>query len=73
MNEELLRYITGYIQEHGYPPSVREIAEGVGVSSTDTVHRHIKEMLISEMLETDAEPGAARAIRVPGWKFVRDE
>lgn len=61
MNEEILRYITGYIQEHGYPPSVREIAEGVWVSSTDTAHRHIKEMLISGMLETDAEPGAARA------------
>lgn len=73
MNEEILRYITGYIQEHGYPPSVREIAEGVGVSSTDTVNRHIKEMLISGMLETDAEPGAARALRVPGWKFIRDE
>lgn len=73
MNEEILRYITGYIQEHGYPPSVREITDGVGVSSTDTVHRHIKKMLISGMLETDAEPGAARAFRVPGWKFVRDE
>ena len=73
MNEEILRYITGYIQEHGYPPSVREIAEGVGVSSTNTVHRNIKEMLISGMLETDAEPGAARAFRVPKWKFIRDE
>ena len=73
MNEEILRYITGYIQQHGYPPSVRETADGVGPASINTVHRHMQEMLKNGMLETDAEPGAARAIRVPGWKYIRKE
>lgn len=64
-------YIVDYLEEHGYPPSVREIADGVGVGSTSTVHHHICIMLKRKELETDAKPGASRAIRVPGYRFTR--
>lgn len=32
--ERILEYIKQYIQEHCYPPTIREIAEGVGLKSS---------------------------------------
>ena len=37
----ILKYIEKQINENGYPPSVREIGKGVGLSSTATVHTYI--------------------------------
>jgi repressor LexA len=37
----VLDYITGFLRERGYSPSFQEIAEGVGLSSIATVHKHI--------------------------------
>ena len=42
--EEVLIYIKKYIVKHGYPPAVREICEGLGLSSPATVHTHLKEL-----------------------------
>lgn len=33
--------IAGSVRDRGYPPTIREIAEHVGVSSTNTVHGHL--------------------------------
>lgn len=66
-------FVVDYIQEHGYPPTVREIADGVYLASTSSVHSHLLQMLESGTLETDAQNGSSRAIRVPGYKFVREE
>lgn len=73
MKQRILEYITNYIQTHGYPPSVREIGAGVGLKSTSSVHAHLARMIEIGMLETDAEVGASRAIRVPGYRFVKEE
>lgn len=64
-------YIVDYLEEHGYPPSIREIADGVGVRTASTVHHHLCTMFERGVLETDAKPGASRAIRVPGYRFTR--
>jgi len=37
----ILKYIEKQVNENGYPPSVREIGKGVGLSSTATVHTYI--------------------------------
>lgn len=66
----LLRYIKEYIQEHSYPPSVREMGYAVGLKSTSSVQRNLEIMLKLGMIETDAPPGTPRAIRVPGMKFM---
>lgn len=66
---QILRFICQYIKGHGYPPSVREIGSGVGLSSTSTVHHHIKIMLDTGMLETDAGYNSPRALRVPGCQI----
>jgi repressor LexA len=39
---EILNYIEAHTLENGYPPSVREICQAVGLKSTSTVHAHIK-------------------------------
>ena len=69
----ILKFITEYIQKHGYSPSIREIGKAVGLSSSSSVHAHLCEMFKSGMLETDAGIGEARAIRVPGMKFVMED
>jgi len=39
---KILDVIAGFTAEHGYPPSVREIGELVGLSSSSTIHAHLK-------------------------------
>lgn len=45
--QQILAFIQDYLNENGYPPSVREIGKAVGLSSTASVARHLK------MLEQD--------------------
>ena len=71
--QKILEFIVSYIHGHSYPPTVREIGEGVGLKSTASVQSHIVRMLDCGMIETDADPGSTRAIRVPGYKFVKEE
>ena len=71
--EKMLEAIIEYIKAHGYPPSVREIGEAVGLKSTSSVHAHLSQMLRKGVIETDAEYGSPRAIRIPGYKFVPEE
>lgn len=65
--------IVDYIAKHGYAPTVREIADMVALKSTSSVQSHLQKMFESGELETDAGPSSPRAIRVPGYKFVKEE
>ena len=40
--QQIYDYIVSFSEEHGYPPSVREIGEYVGLKSPSTVHFHLK-------------------------------
>lgn len=62
-------FIVRYLEQYRYPPSVRDIAEGVSLASTSTVHFHIRRLIDEGRLETDAPPGSPRALRVSGYKF----
>lgn len=42
--EEVLTFIKKYIVKNGYPPAVREIGKGLGLSSPATVHTHLKKL-----------------------------
>lgn len=70
---EMLEFIRQYLYEHGYPPSRKEIADGVGLRSTSSVQSHIERMLAEGMLETDVEEGSPRALRIPGMRYVNSE
>lgn len=44
MQQKIYEYISRCIREQGYPPSVREIGEAVGLKSPSTVHFHLKHL-----------------------------
>lgn len=71
--KKIMTYMTNYMQIHGYSPSIREIGDGIGLKSTSTVNNHLNKMIELGQLETDAPPGASRAIRVPGYRFRKEE
>ena len=71
-HENILKAIIDYVEKHGYPPTVREIGEATGLKSTSSVHRYLKEMFELGILETDAEFSNPRAIRIPGYVFVKE-
>ena len=59
---EILEVIEAHMREHGYPPSVREIGEAVGLASTSTVHAHLASLQRMGYLRRD--PSKPRAIEV---------
>ena len=44
MQKRIYEYIASCIRDQGYPPSVREIGEAVGLKSPSTVHFHLKHL-----------------------------
>ena len=70
-NKQILQLIIQYIQKHGYPPTVEEIRVMTGYKSKNTVWVHLKQMKDAGMIETDAGM-TARAIRVPGYRYVKE-
>lgn len=59
---EILDLIMETVQRRGYPPSVREIGEAVGLSSPSTVHSHLSALVEAGYLRRD--PSKPRAIEV---------
>jgi repressor LexA len=57
---EILSFIRARINSHGYPPSVREIGEAVGLKSSSTVHAHLVQLEEKGYLRKD--PSTPRAI-----------
>jgi repressor LexA len=57
---QVLEYIDRSVRERGYPPSVREIGEAVGLSSPSTVHAHLAALQDKGFLRRD--PTKPRAI-----------
>ena len=51
--EEVLTFIKKYSAEHGYPPAIREICLGVGLSSPATVFVHVKNLENKGYLKTE--------------------
>ncbi|MFQ3549476.1 MAG: transcriptional repressor LexA [Armatimonadota bacterium] len=60
--KQILQCISDYTDEHGYPPTVREIGELVGLSSSSTVHAHLRILEREGYISRDAV--LTRAIRV---------
>ena len=51
MRQKILDYISAYTDDNGYPPSVREICQAVGLRSPSTVHSHLKILQDAGLLE----------------------
>ena len=60
--QQIYDYIVDFSAQHGYPPSVREIGEYVGLKSPSTVHFHLKGLKAAGFISQ--QEGKTRAITV---------
>jgi repressor LexA len=58
----ILDYLRAFVDDHGYPPTVREIGEAVGLRSPSTVHAHLAQLERAGFLRRD--PTKPRAIEL---------
>ena len=58
--QALCDFLRQFTQERGYPPTVREIGEHLGLRSTSSVHFHLKKLLDAGIVYM--EPGKTRSI-----------
>ncbi len=61
---EIFDFVVAYADKHGYPPTVREIGESVGLASPSTVHAHLANLERAGYLRRD--PTKPRALEVVG-------
>ncbi|BBH19882.1 LexA repressor [Paenibacillus baekrokdamisoli] len=60
--QAILEFIKMEVREKGYPPSVREIGEAVGLASSSTVHGHLDRLEKKGLIRRD--PTKPRAIEI---------
>src|SRR5207237_2834285 len=79
--QEMWDFLVEYVDRHGYPPTVREIGESVGLASPSTVHAHLANLERAGLLKRDPtkpralelvgrEPAAARSGDLPKLPLV---
>jgi repressor LexA len=61
---EIYEFVTEYVDTHGYPPTVREIGDAVGLASPSTVHAHLANLERAGYLRRD--PTKPRALELVG-------
>jgi repressor LexA len=61
---EIWSFLVEYVDGHGYPPTVREIGEAVGLASPSTVHAHLANLERAGLLRRD--PTKPRALELVG-------
>jgi repressor LexA len=62
--QEIWSFLVEYVDLHGYPPTVREIGEAVGLASPSTVHAHLANLERAGLLKRD--PTKPRALELVG-------
>ena len=63
---DVLEYIKRVLQTKGYPPTVREICDAVGLKSPATVHAHLKTLEDKGYIRRDSSK--QRALEIVGEK-----
>jgi repressor LexA len=62
--QQIWNFLVEYVDRHGYPPTVREIGEEVGLASPSTVHAHLANLERAGLLRRD--PTKPRALELIG-------
>jgi repressor LexA len=62
--QEIWEFLVAYVDDHGYPPTVREIGEHVGLASPSTVHAHLANLERAGLIKRD--PTKPRALELTG-------
>src|SRR5436190_15042222 len=60
--QDIWNFLVEYVEQHGYPPTVREIGEAIGLASPSTVHAHLANLERAGMLRRD--PTKPRALEL---------
>jgi repressor LexA len=66
---EILEFIQEYLDQNGYPPTVRDIGGAVGLTSSSTVHAHLANLEKAGAIRRD--PTKPRALEILGEKVAR--
>jgi repressor LexA len=69
--QEIWQFLVEYVDDHGYPPTVREIGEHVGLASPSTVHAHLANLERGGLIRRD--PTKPRAIELVGHRRVQTQ
>ena len=64
--QEIWQFLVEYVEDHGYPPTVREIGEHVGLASPSTVHAHLANLERAGLIKRD--PTKPRALELTGHR-----
>lgn len=71
-HKDILDFCKRYMRENGYPPSVREIGEGVGLKSTSSTCHYMREMRSLGLIISGPEL-SPRAFTIPGARYVFED
>jgi repressor LexA len=66
--QEIWQFLVEYVDGHGYPPTVREIGEHVGLASPSTVHAHLANIERAGLIRRD--PTKPRAVELVGHRRI---
>lgn len=67
--EKIYNFILKYIEKYGYAPSIREIAEGINLKSTSSVHNQL--IKLEQDGKIEMRGNSPRAIRVIGYGYTK--
>ncbi|MFW2500381.1 transcriptional repressor LexA [Clostridium diolis] len=68
---EVYEFLKEYVENKGYPPSVREICKAVSLASTSTVHGHLQRLEKKGLIKRD--PSKPRALEILEYSPHRRE
>ena len=67
--QQIYDFVALYVDENGYPPTIREIGAAVGLASPSTVHAHLANLERAGMIRRD--PTKPRALAIVGREQAR--
>lgn len=62
LDDEILAFVSRYIEANGYSPSIRDIKEGLDLGSIDTIHRRLT--IMQRQGRINWQKNQARTLRV---------
>lgn len=68
---DILKFIYEKQQQRGYPPTVREIGDGVGLASSSTVHGHLTRLQNKGFIQKKAEKTRAITVTSTGFQALK--
>ena len=67
--ERVYDYVIGFMTEHLYAPSIREICEGTGLKSTSSVYHHLINLELDGKLKCEG----VRQIKPRGYSLCKED